>query len=423
MTLARVLLCVLLCPWAVAATEWPAGIVQLAPARSDSLVEAVLPSDVSITPPPAELPPARARWSGHWQGWACAGAACDVRIAVEAVAPDGARIVYAGASAQSSFTDRVQARFEGDELLARLGTGARLVLRLRTDGDMEMSLWRPETTLLAYGVLTQKELPPLPYALRTERVPTPWNENGKAVTLEMVLYRPAVGAPPYPTVVFNHGSTGNGDRPELFPLTWTSSAVARYFTEQGWQVLFPQRRGRGKSGGLYDEGFEPDRSRYSCRPELSLPGVERAVVDLDAVMAHVRTRGDVDQRRLLIGGQSRGGILSVVYAGLRPDTFAGVVNFVGGWLGDRCPGVERVNPVLFRRGAAFGKPMLWLYGEGDPFYSLPHSRANFEAFQAAGGKGTFLELVPPAGVNGHAIQMVPGLWRPALDAYLRQIAP
>ena len=79
--------------------------------------------------------------------------------------------------------------------------------------------------------------------------------------------------------------------------------------------------------------------------------------DLDAVMAHLRAQPDVDTGRLLIGGVSRGGILSVAYAGLRPGQFQGVLNFVGGWVGDRCFAADQVNPVAFRRGAAAGKPM------------------------------------------------------------------
>ena len=53
-------------------------------------------------------------------------------------------------------------------------------------------------------------------------------------------------------------------------------------------VLFAQGRGRGQSDGLYDEGFERDRSRYACRPELAIPGLDRPVADLDVVMTHVR---------------------------------------------------------------------------------------------------------------------------------------
>ena len=50
----------------------------------------------------------------------------------------------------------------------------------------------------------------------------------------------------------------------------------------------------------------------------------------------------------------------------------------------------------------FPHPTLWLYGNHDPFYSLDHSRANFAAFQAAGGKGSFFDFEVPGG-NGHRV--------------------
>jgi dienelactone hydrolase len=238
----------------------------------------------------------------------------------------------------------------------------------------------------------------------------------------MVVYRPN-GPGPYPTVILNHGSTGNGDKPELFKHTWSSPELGRFFTAHGWQVLTPQRRGRGKSDGLYDEGFMPDRSRYTCEASVSLAGAERAIADLDAVVAHVRTRPDVDQRRLLVGGVSRGGVLSVAYAGMRPDAFLGVVNFVGGWMGDRCVNAVQINQTLFRRGAAFRQPVLWLYGDKDPFYSLRHSRGNHAAFIAAGGRGPFFAFDPPAGQTGHGIHLNPDLWRSAVESYLMEVAP
>jgi dipeptidyl aminopeptidase/acylaminoacyl peptidase len=48
---------------------------------------------------------------------------------------------------------------------------------------------------------------------------------------------------------------------------------------------------------------------------------------MDAVLAFPF----VDPTRVVIGGQSRGGILSIAYAGQRPEQVKGVVNFVGGW--------------------------------------------------------------------------------------------
>lgn len=406
--------------WAAASvgqTAWPAFMPQLQAGPSESATKAALPDGVKIEPPDASLAPARARWSGLWHGWACFARQCDVNIAIEKVSAEGATLAYAGVNAQGQIQDRGEARFVGEELQTRLRNGNALALRLRESGDMEMALSKPDGTVLWAGVLTQK---PFRYERELSRIPTPWAENGKPLTLELVSYRP-LGKGPFPTLIFNHGSTGAGNRPAWFTLTWTSPEVAQYFTDKGWQVLMPQRRGRGKSDGLYDEGFERDRSRYACAAELSLPGMDRAVADLDAVLAHVKTRPDVDNSRLLIGGVSRGGILSVVYAGTRPGDFEGVVNFVGGWLGEACADAARVNTVLFQRGAAFKKPQLWLYGEQDPYYSLAHSRKNLEAFVAAGGNASFVSYAPPPGRDGHSIYGSPALWTGDLDGYLKQV--
>ena len=418
-------------PESAPATAWPGYMSGLVAGPSESPVAAALPSDVAVTQLGADLPADKARWSGLWRGWACMARACDVRIAIEAVTPEGATVVYAAASEQQAqVTDRSQGRFVGNELHTRLHTGARLALRLR-DGivssggaEMEMALWRPETRLLATGVLSS-HLAALPYTRKVERLSTPWTDaDGRPQTLEAVVYRPTNASGPLPTVIFNHGSTGQGNRPEWFTATWTSPEVAGYFTAKGWQVVFPQRRGRGKSGGVYDEGFGPNRSAgYSCQPAYSLPGLDRAVADLDVVMAYVQQRPDVDQARLLIGGVSRGGILSVAYAGTRPGMFVGVVNFVGGWLGDGCKESAAVNRAGFVRGAAMPRPTLWLYGERDSYYALEHSRASFDAFRAAGGQGRMVSYALPPVQDGHGIHNFPALWRADLDSYLAQALP
>lgn len=412
-------------PIPAATTAWPSYMSELVVGVSESSVAAVLPSDVAIAPPDPTVALEKARWSGVWHGWACMSRACDIRIAIESVTPESATVVYAGASErQPQVTDRTQGRFVLNELHARLHTGALLVLRLRdgATGEMEMSVWRPEARLLSVGVLSNKPVAPV-YTRRVERIPTPWTgADGASQTLEAVVYRPVGAGGPLPTLVFNHGSTGVGNRPNWFTATWTSPEVAQYFTSKGWQVVFPQRRGRGKSDGLYDEGFGANRAEgYTCQPDPSLQGLDRALADLDAVMAQVQQHPDVDKARLLIGGVSRGGILSVAYAGTRPDMFLGVVNFVGGWIGDACKEAARVNRTGFVRGAAMPRPTLWLYGERDAYYSLDHSRASFEAFLAAGGKGKMVSYTPPPGQDGHGIHGFPALWKSELDGYLAQI--
>ncbi|HQZ44773.1 MAG TPA: alpha/beta hydrolase [Usitatibacteraceae bacterium] len=256
----------------------------------------------------------------------------------------------------------------------------------------------------------------------TERAATAFVEAGRPVTLEVVVFEP-LDPGPHPAVVFHHGSTGNGDDPSLFRLTYVSETAARFFTARGWTVFFAQRRGRGASDGLYDEGFEPDRSRYSCRTELALPGVEHALQDADAALEHVRRRPSTDATRILLAGESRGGILAVAQAGRRPDAVLGAVNFVGGWLGEACVDAAPVNRTAFVMGAASPLPTYWIYAANDPFYSLGHSRANFAAFTAAGGRGTFTDYQRAPGLNGHFVLADPSLWEADLAAFLARAFP
>jgi dienelactone hydrolase len=250
-----------------------------------------------------------------------------------------------------------------------------------------------------------------------ERVPTPFTEGGRPVSLELILFQP-MGVGPFPAVMFHHGSTGNGTDPSLFALTYTNEAVARFFTERGWSVAFAQRRGRGNSDGLYDEGFTPDRASYSCLQGPALAGFDRALQDVDVAVGYVRARSDVDGARLISAGVSRGGALAVAHAGMRPGLFQGVVNFVGGWLGEGCTDAAVVNRTAFVRGATFERRSTWLYGENDPFYSVAHSRSNFDAFVAAGGRGSFFTYSLAPTLNGHFIINDPSLWTADLEAFL-----
>lgn len=252
-----------------------------------------------------------------------------------------------------------------------------------------------------------------------ERAPTPFTENGESIGLEVVLFKP-LHEGRYPTVVFHHGSTGNGSDPSRFGITFTSKSVALFFVERGWMVAFPQRRGRGQSDGTYDEGFTEDRSGYSCREDLALGGAERALEDLNVITDWLGSRTDVDTTRMLVGGSSRGGILSVVHTAQRPDIYLAALNFVGGWIAEGCGDYRSINRSLFVQGAAFPGLSLWLYGDNDSFYSLPYSRTNFDAFTFAGGSGTMVELSRLPGLNGHFVINDLELWAPVMDEFLGQ---
>ena len=252
------------------------------------------------------------------------------------------------------------------------------------------------------------------------RATTPFTEDGDPVELEVVLFKPLQGER-FPLLVVNHGSTGNGSDPSRFGDTFTHKPTVLHFVERGWMVAFPQRRGRGQSDGLYDEGFTANRSGYSCDATTALAGADRALDDLDAVTDWLRMRSDVDTTRMLVSGSSRGGILSVAYLARRPEVYRGAINFVGGWLGEGCGDFATVNRTLFVNGAAFPGRSLWIYAENDSFYSLAHSQSNFDAFSQAGGVGDFEVLQRDPGLNGHFIINDADRWAEAVDTYVASL--
>jgi hypothetical protein len=81
-----------------------------------------------------------------------------------------------------------------------------------------------------------------------------------------------------------------------------------------------------------------------------------------------------------------------------------------------------INQNLLNRGVTWGQPSLWLYGDKDSFYPLEDTKAEFDAFLAAGGKGVWHDYQPPeaGGLNGHQIYQMPRLWTADLEAYLAE---
>jgi dienelactone hydrolase len=391
-------------------------------AFADRLVDGVpIPDDAKVVPPSATVPESKQRFLGGWVGrWS--GGVKHILI-VESVQPDGsASVIYGwGDSPGLSVTRgyrRLGANVSGDTLTIETEATYKLTSatsatasRRRGEGRAQADMVKVElASLIASGEKFAESI----------MIGTNLRENGKPIRLEVVIDKPP-GDRPFPLLVFNHGSTGEGTDPALFTQTVSYPAFAEMFVEKGYMVAFPQRRGRGKSEGLYDEGFNIDRTRgYTLDPGLSLPGADRALTDIAAAVAVLRQRRDVARQPILMAGISRGGILSIAYAGIHPHEVTGVINFAGGWVGEGCPDASEINGTLFKRGGMFPYPTLWLYGNHDPYYSLDHSRANFAAFQAAGGKGSFFDFEVPGG-DGHRVMFTPPLWRGHVNRYLDSI--
>ena len=99
---------------------------------------------------------------------------------------------------------------------------------------------------------------------------------------------------------------------------------------------------------------------------------------------------------MLMAGASRGGVLSIAYAGMHPNDVAGVISFVGGWITEECGLTARqTNSNLLERGAPFRRSTLWLYGVHDRFYSLEHRQPEFCGIPDCGRAGRIPSRLTP----------------------------
>ena len=406
-----------------AAAVWPLEL--RATAAADFVVDGVpLPSDASTASIPQSATDLQQRWSGAWVGaW---NDALKHILLVERIDADGsARIIYA--EADNLHTDtrarwwRLAAVASGRTLAV---TGPSFTAAYDMDDDEGLNgvfrsgdriaraaMSRTDLASLALASMMQSDTGIVWFRGKSELLQTDLIEDDRPIRLETIIFRPA-GPGPFPLAVFNHGSTGKYGMPGLAKESWVSLEVADFLNKRGWLVAFPQRRGRGKSDGVYDEG--------GCNAD-ALTGADRALTDIGAAIAVLRRRPDIDPGPLLIGGQSRGGALSIAYAGAHPENTFGVINFVGGWLDESCSVAESVNQTLFERGVPFNRSTIWLYGQDDHYYSMAHSKSNFAAFEKAGGRGKFVAFDTPSDI-GHNVIHYPDRWGGPIGDYLNSLS-
>jgi dienelactone hydrolase len=236
----------------------------------------------------------------------------------------------------------------------------------------------------------------------------------REIKLEATLYKPQ-GDGPFAVVIFNHGSTGPGVIP--IDRTENPSGYGAYLVKKSIALLIPMRRGRGKSEGTYQEPYE-------CSLNQSRVGILYAMESLDAVYSYLGKRPWADMGKIILSGNSRGGILSVVYAAERPGSAIGVLNFVGGWMSDSCNfrAVE-INAVIFKEAGAKSKvPNLFLYAANDSYYSVSSIEKYPGAYREGGGAVEYRLYTLPEGADGHRLFYRHWTsWVPDVDAFLAKL--
>lgn len=256
------------------------------------------------------------------------------------------------------------------------------------------------------------------------KVPPAWEEKmipvhsqaepvaGKTFQLQTTIYRQSSPGR-HPVVIFNHGSTGPGIIPAT--MVFRAGKEKALFHSLGYIEVVPMRKGRGTSEG---PNLEEDKN---VSPAIQL---DSAVEDLHAVIEYLSQQPDVDASRIILAGVSRGGMLSVAYAGRYPANVSGVINFSGGWFSEGILESFTKSGFNFQSFRAAGHnakvPMLWLYADHDSFYSLKFVEGEFADFRSAGGRGELAEVRDLPG-DGHMLCLWPEKWQGKVTDYLHTI--
>src|SRR5437868_5533886 len=246
------------------------------------------------------------------------------------------------------------------------------------------------------------------------RIPTP---NGRAIAAT-VLRPDAQG--PFGAVVLNHGVSASARERarESSDLLINAAAV---FARRGFVVVMPLRRGFGLTGGEMAEDPGSCSNPDYYRAELA------ASQDVMAAYDFARTLPYVDANRMILAGQSAGGMVSLFTAGVRqPQGLVAVLSFAGGRGGDPDinPGVpcavEPVARVMDMLGKNIRVPVLFNYSENDLFFSPKVSRGWYDRFNAYGA-GAEYALQPAFGKDGHYLfgdTLGVRYWLPTVESFL-----
>lgn len=236
-------------------------------------------------------------------------------------------------------------------------------------------------------------------------------------TLAMTVLRPA-GSGPFGAVILNHGASGLAeDRAAESAELLLDTAAA--FARRGYAVFLPVRRGFGATGG----DFAEDPGTCS-NPQFSR-GEGEAAKDILAAYDYAHRVPYVDPKRMILAGQSAGGVAALRAAGEAPPGLLAVLAFAAGRGGDPMrPGepcaAENLGALFAGLGSAVRVPVLLHYARNDLFFGPVASHGWFSRFKAGGGRADYV-LQPPFGRDGHFLfsdAAGAALWLPRVERFL-----
>jgi len=242
-------------------------------------------------------------------------------------------------------------------------------------------------------------------------------QNGR--TIAATVLRPDAQGP-FGAVILNHGVSASARERarESSDLLINAAAV---FARRGYVVVMPLRRGFGATGGEMAE--DPG----SCSNPDYRAAEANAADDVMAAYDYARSLPYVDGNRMMLAGQSAGGMVALYTAGTRqPQGLQAVLAFAAGRGGDPDinPGIpcaiEPVARIFDMIGKSIRVPVLMNYAENDLFFSPKVSRQWYERLNASWTDAEYA-LQPAFGKDGHYLfgdTLGVRYWLPTVETFL-----
>jgi dienelactone hydrolase len=235
-----------------------------------------------------------------------------------------------------------------------------------------------------------------------------------SLELETTFFKPE-GNGPFPLVVINHGKAFGDPK---FQGRSSYPRAARFFLSRGYAVALPMRQGFSKSTGSYIGG--------GCN--VGSNGAVQAD-DVKATLDYFVAQPFIDKTKILVAGQSHGGLTTMAFGTFNYPGVKGLINFAGGLKQETCAAWESV---LARAFGSYAKdtqvPSIWFYGDNDSYWPK-------EVWQSMYGK--YVENLPTT--TGAKAQMIAfgtfvtdahnmfghndgqKIWQPEVDKFLAQL--
>lgn len=265
------------------------------------------------------------------------------------------------------------------------------------------------TCLALTPLLAVEQELPLDYRLNEQVIMVPAGPHGDSL-LQTTVFRPN-GDGPFPLLIINHGKEPGDPRNQARD---RFIFMATAFVKRGYAVMVPMRRGFSNSTGSYvDHGCDMRANGYG------------QANDIKATIAYARQLKWIDDERIVVAGQSYGGLATVALGTEAIDGVRGLINIAGGLRDDGagCDWRAELVNAFANYGANNKIASLWMYGFNDSLFGPNLAARMHDAFVRSGGQARLIAFGPFKRDSHGMIASRDGekVWWPDTERFLQEI--